>query len=209
MKKIQQFSILLLTIFTLSACVQTTVISQLPPNLTKQSTNNSTGLLIGSMSANESDDLYTSYFYNFRSLENLDKDYQLKLRYYDSISRVLYGKTILDEDFKSTESTGKLYAIPLPEGKYEFYKIGTVRADGMTESVWSNATPFSRRFNIKSGEITYFGDVHFRTTKGKNIFGMSVYSSPDIQIENSKQRDIPLLKNKYPDLNWNKISIVP
>ncbi len=105
-------------------------------------------------------------------------------------------------DFKNIVGRGKLFVIELGPGKYAF--------DGWhaTQGSYTSVTPTDPKkftFEVKSGEVTYIGELEFNLIFGKNIFGIGVLAGAEQTIADSYDRDIKVASEKYPNIDTNKI----
>ncbi len=87
---------------------------------------------------------------------------------------------------------GELFAIELPEGEYEIHRWFISSGPASVAST----SPFSIRFKAIPGIVTYIGNFHFRQT---SRLGLTVTGGELSYLERA-ERDIPLIKRKYPGL---------
>lgn len=94
---------------------------------------------------------------------------------------------------------GRLAVVELPAGGYEFYSWSAGSFDAVS-GITRKAKPFeefSKRFLIRPGEAVYLGNVHFSFRGGR--FDMKVLDRQD--------RDLTLLRQKYPNLSSSQVRI--
>jgi hypothetical protein len=94
---------------------------------------------------------------------------------------------------------GELFAVELVAGEYEFYSwsVGSGPANVRPTS------PFSVRFIVTPGKVVYIGNFHFRQTSS---MGLTV-TGAQLDYFDRAERDLPLLKKKYPTLEAAGIEV--
>ena len=108
------------------------------------------------------------------------------------------------------DECGSLFAIALPIGEYEFFSVIPAlnsRATGdsfVFDSPW-DAPLQGYRFSVKSGQVTYLGNMLSRICTGASqtywaLFSTSVARSAVGDVADMYDRDIPLLIKKFPQL---------
>jgi hypothetical protein len=109
------------------------------------------------------------------------------------------GLTLLPVSPRGDFSTikGDLYATELPAGEYEAWRWGV--DSGMAHT--ASARPFSIKFNIRPGAVTYIGSFIFTVTKklGLTVTGVKV------SYEERFAEDIAILRRDYPNLAGEQI----
>lgn len=98
-----------------------------------------------------------------------------------------------------SEPCGRLAVVELTPGTYEFHSW-TAGSYNATTGVSRTATPFeefSKRFVIRAGEAVYLGNVHFSFRGGRY----------DMKVLDQQDRDLPLLRRKYPNLAAGRLRI--
>jgi hypothetical protein len=94
-----------------------------------------------------------------------------------------------------------LIAVSLEPGEYEFYNWELYVKQAGGAAVFSpKVAPPAISFSIQAGKITYVGNLHVQSLKGKNFFGISVPFGGIPVISDNNSVDMPLLKKKYPNL---------
>jgi hypothetical protein len=97
---------------------------------------------------------------------------------------------LIKGDFPQT--AGELFAVELPPGAYEIYSWRFASRCGMPTA----ASPFSLRFTVTPGETVYLGSVEF-----SGLCTSSSYLEHfRADYRNRLDRDLPLLRRKYPAL---------
>ena len=95
------------------------------------------------------------------------------------------GRTPVDQP------PGRLAILEIAPGEYEFFRWSGFSGAMRVES----GTPFSKRFEVRAGEVVYLGNLHLITRDKK-----WVVSSSD-----RHDRDFPLLAKKLPNVPQERI----
>lgn len=101
------------------------------------------------------------------------------------------------EDFDSEEGAGTVFALPLPPGKYEFYKYYMFQSGGTAQIVWKPHEEFSIPFEIQAGRATYIGEVRAVNLFEKNMFGIKLSDGARFEVKDAYERDAPILATKF------------
>lgn len=101
-------------------------------------------------------------------------------------------------------SIGVLFAFKLPAGKYKFDSF--VLSEGQKQIRGYNS--LDTEFEVVSGAPSYLGAFRNEVIMGKNFFGMSIPAGSILMISDKSERDLPIIKAKYPDLNWDEVVVV-
>ncbi len=125
----------------------------------------------------------------------------------DKKSLDTYGSHIFSrpDDFPEDENKlGRLLATSLEPGEYELFDWKILFKQGFgTLTVTPKQAAKVLSFTIYPGKITYIGNFHVDSIKGKNIFGLSVAAGGFPVVADKSAEDMPLLKTKYPNLqDW-------
>jgi hypothetical protein len=96
---------------------------------------------------------------------------------------------------------GRLLAFEAEEGTYFLTRWQIYVYMGSGYKYISPKDPVPLKFTVKSGEITYLGNLHVDVIDGKNIFGFSIPVAGKSIIENREEIDLELLKQKYPNID--------
>jgi hypothetical protein len=94
---------------------------------------------------------------------------------------------------------GELFAIELVAGEYEFYSWSV----GSGPASVRPTSPFSVRFIVTPGKVVYVGNFRFRQT---SRMGLTV-TGAQLGYFDRAERDIPLLKKKYPTVEGAEIEV--
>ena len=122
------------------------------------------------------------------------------------------GLIMKPNDFKGKDSSmGRLLAVSLNPGEYELFYWMLYYHNYVTNNYLEpTIPPPPHSFTIRAGEITYLGDLHIDTILGKGPFGLPVVSGGNPDITDQIDRDLPVLKEKYPNIaNWPLQSSIP
>jgi len=111
---------------------------------------------------------------------------------------------IYQGDFQKVK--GKLFAIDLEPGKYEFYQVqivaGTWRAN-------SRIGPFP--FTVEKGKVSYVGEYRLTKMIRDRRFSFNARSKfhfdKGFMVSNKNERDLNLISTKYPEIDLDQIII--
>jgi hypothetical protein len=177
--------------------------------------NLSKGVVVGSVGSKTYPE--TEYreqnMYLFRSISNPD------LRGYVSSAtekKQMFTHLGICSDDGLPDECGSLFAIALPIGEYEFFSVVPAlnsRANGalfIFDSPW-DAPLQGYRFSVRSGKVAYLGNLLSRICTGSDrkywaMFSTSVARSAVGDIADMRDRDVPLLTEKYPQLKTTPIN---
>lgn len=99
------------------------------------------------------------------------------------------------------DRSGRVLAVSLPPGDYELYSWTLyIQVVGGYGYISPKTPPPPLPFSVKAGQVTYLGNLHAETLMGKNLFGISVPGSGVATIKDERQRDQPLIDEKFPML---------
>lgn len=101
----------------------------------------------------------------------------------------------------SGKGKGRLAVLELPAGSYEFDDFNI----SISGARFRPTNKPSIRFHLVGGAINYIGEVALMVGTGKNVFGMDVLGTAEMQTRDSRSRDIPMLKVKYPKLAHHEV----
>jgi hypothetical protein len=149
-----------------------------------------TGLLLMSLSY---DGGYAGYSVYFQSLDG-----DLKKR--ATIGVVERGKPPRqrDWDIEVPGTRGKVFAIELPAGQYEFYRL--MLSTGVGSGTLEPDIPIP--FEIQPGQSTYMGAFRFVVSGRIALNVNSVF----VVHQDYADRDLPLMVVKYPNIETARIS---
>lgn len=126
-----------------------------------------------------------------------------KDRYYIS-----QGLTFERNDFKGIiDGIGMVYAYAVPAGEYEIFDYRLYFNDGFVSKTWTPNEAFSIPFTLTPGSVTYIGDIETIPTYGRNFLGIEVEGGGYFKISDQSVRDLPILKARFPDIAWDKLTI--
>lgn len=111
----------------------------------------------------------------------------------------------------SGPEVGRLIALPLEPGEYELFNwmLYAHRLGGHAYLSPKNPPP-PHSFKIQAGTITYLGGLHVDTILEKNIFGINLAFGGNPDIKDKSDRDLSVLKTKYPTIaDWPIQTFVP
>jgi hypothetical protein len=97
-------------------------------------------------------------------------------------------------EFEVPMGAGRLFVVPLPEGRYEFYQYQTSAA---YQVIYQAREEFSIPFEIKPGRATYVGEVRAVKLEKPNLFGIRMPYGIELAGADAAERDQPLLLEKY------------
>ena len=107
--------------------------------------------------------------------------------------------------WRSSGGYGRTFLLELDPGKYEIFSWTYFMPAAGGESKLTPREMKPITLDLKPGESIYLGSFNFKTTYGKNTFGITIPAGVKINITNEKSRDFENLKKKYPQLLLNKI----
>lgn len=150
------------------------------------------GLILGSVTAPFIDRYHEPVVFHYRSVGDGDKTTG---RLTSARSPVLWipGIPACNEE-GLTEQCGRLFAVSLPAGNYEIHGVQEQRTGAQIYAM----PPL--RFTVTRGKASYLGNLHttfcqglVRSTRGAILGG-------DLAIVDERQRDLALLRARYPQL---------
>ncbi len=117
----------------------------------------------------------------------------------NSETGAIMTSTIYDAmDFRQPK--GRLVVIELPSGGYEFYQWETYFKNIRYTSAYISAP-----FFIEKGKVTYIGNLHIYAEL-VNPVSTYIGVKSELVFTDKSERDIPLLKKKYPKLDIDNLS---
>jgi hypothetical protein len=185
------------TVVVMAGCA-TQIVPNAPDEVSAAKLDSKTGVLVGSFSRITERQEHVSHAIYFQH-ENPD--------YLPYEIRSFHGNDMLglhpEDDFHESDREGLLFAFVLPAGNYHFVSYALESGEGH----WRPTKPFSVPFKVEAGKVNYVGDIHLVVNEGKDIFGMTTAKGGKFHFINAKNKDIPILKNKYPDIPWADLAI--
>lgn len=101
----------------------------------------------------------------------------------------------------SGKGRGRLAVLELPAGSYEINDFNV----SISGARFKPINKPSIRFHLIGGAINYIGEVALLVDTGKNVFGIDVLSTAEIQPRDSRARDISMVKARYPKLAHHEV----
>ncbi len=101
----------------------------------------------------------------------------------------------------ATEPVGRLAVFELPPGNYEMYNWWghtSTTARLYIERLNVTASPFSLRFTVRPGQMTYLGNVQIVVPDYLHLYKYD--HTYQVEISDTQARDLALLRQKYPAL---------
>lgn len=135
---------------------------------------------------------YNRYGFLFRSLEEGRSDF-----IGDIGSAGTFMSNSYELDFELDEGGGYVFAIPLLPGEYAFYQFHLFQNAAYIQNTWGAREPFHMPFTIEEGTATYIGEVRALHRFAKNTFGMYIPGGGYFVFDDSSERDLDLLKEKF------------
>ena len=190
---------ILLSIFLIGCTAR----PELPKVIKASSLDNNYSLVVGSLSRANGLQSFDSWSLLFRT----DGE---KVEYSNSIKgkmdkNVPFGK--YDFDFKERKNSGNIFAYIVPAGDYEIYGTEMTQSYAYTHTRWKESDEFSIKFHAEAGNITYIGEYAIQPVyNGENFIGVPLMASGYWLVDDKFERDLILLKKKYPNLNWSEVT---
>ena len=172
-------------IFLIIGCAVT---PELPKELIQTDLNQNLGFMIGSFSRDSDAEQFNAYSFFFRDVSKT-----ISKRIFimpDSVYKFKFK-----DDFSDEKVGGALFGFVLPKGEYEFYNFDLFTNLGIIQNNYGAKHDFSIPFTITPGQINYVGEIKFSADSSLFV------------ISNQKDRDLPLFKEKFPNLDWNELVI--
>lgn len=108
-----------------------------------------------------------------------------------------------DTDFE--EGEGRVFALELPAGDYEFFAW---KAGSSHVRIYSPAVP-ALPFQISPGKATYIGSFRMNIAAAKTLIGIPTLDNADVRVEDQHDRDLRVLADKYPKLRTSDVQLTP
>lgn len=87
------------------------------------------------------------------------------------------------------KAIGRLVALRLPAGEYEFYTWKILEKNAYGEMKYGPRQTFSHRFSVQRGKAAYLGRLHLQVDEG-TPYNLSIKDKSDV--------DLTAFRNKYP-----------
>lgn len=143
-------------------------------------------------------------YYEFRSVNDPQRLGSLK-----SAKKHNFGFTSGCDDDGLPKECGQLFAIVLPAGEYEFFRVipdlDTFQYDSSNREYYD--TPMEGyRFVVRPGQVDYLGNLLSRICVGASSGGGNRILSAIGDVADLYDRDVPLLIDKFPQLTADVIN---
>ncbi len=147
-------------------------------------------LIVGSLSRQNGAAIYNHWSINLRStVHSPVQDIQIAGKASTAAPFIAY-----DFDYREKKFSGNLFAYLVPAGSYEFYDHFLLQQRGMYTATWRPKKGFSVPLFIQENTINYIGEY---AATAEHFW----------KVGNNEKRDIEMLKQKYPNLDWTKLKI--
>lgn len=133
--------------------------------------------------------LYQAYGFYLRKIEDEDQ----KIKADIGLKKQGFGFV---RDYRLKDGIGYAFAIPLPEGKYEFYNYDF--DDGAKK--WKARKDFSIVIEIKAGRALYIGETVAHKKYAESVSGTLVSAGGYFTSSDQLERDKVILARKFPVL---------
>lgn len=117
-----------------------------------------------------------------------------------------YRKMLFKADVPSDyqDGYGLLRAIELPPGEYVFTHWNFFNGSGETFYPKDLGT---LPFKVQAGRVAYVGSFDLDLQRGKNVFGVEIALDPWLLVSDKRDRDLPLLPQKFPAIPSELVDI--
>ena len=147
-------------------------------------------LIVGSLSRRNAAAIYDRWGLSLRRVGSKEPvEFKIEGKASTSVPFVAY-----DFDYREREYSGNIFAYLVPAGSYEIYNYVLFQTRGAFYRHWSPEKGLSIRFMVKENSINYIGEY-------------AATENYDWKVFQNTDRDIPMLKKRYPDLDWSKFVI--
>lgn len=181
-------------------CASTQGVKNIAPEIPKDYSGPDAGYLIVSLGASPKTH-YTTYTLFFRPKhENMSGNV-----YYRQEGNIFFPRS--ERDFDDPNGNGIVYVHRMPAGEYTVVNFRIWQNSGRVQRHFYPKEPFSIPFVIEPGVATYIGEFLADGITGKNFIGMNVPAGAIFKIANKQDRDIPVAKKKYPEIQNIKVAI--
>lgn len=186
---------LLLLVTSLMGCAAR-VVPDTPDKISSAKLDENTGILVGSFTRLPDREEHVSHAVFFQREGGEENEYEI-MSFHGNDVLGLYPK----DDFVEQSRKGLLFAFMLPAGKYHFVSYSLESGAGH----WKPTRPFSVPFTVEAQKVNYVGDIQLDVREGTDMFGLRTAKGGTFHFINAKEQDMPLLKKKYPDIQWNNL----
>lgn len=162
-------------------------------------------LIVGSLVVGSGNMSYDHWEMKFR-LRDPGKEFNGAIK--GSINRQIPGDNAFD--FRGRRFSGNVFAMVVPAGTYEYYSYSLFKNNGLAHVTWYPKSEFSIPFRVEENKINYVGEIVVHPQVGKNLLGLAATSWGIWSMGEALERDLPLLKARYPDQDWESlITVLP
>ncbi|MDH1471014.1 MULTISPECIES: hypothetical protein [unclassified Shewanella] len=145
-------------------------------------------LIVGSLSRRNAAAIYDRWGINIRKVDSENFfEFNIEGKASTTAPFIAY-----DFDYRESKYSGNIFAYLVPAGTYEIYNYTLFQTRGEFYRHWSPEDNLSITFSVKENSINYIGE--FAATENY-----------DWKIFENKNRDIPMLMKKYPNLDWSDV----
>ena len=174
MKKLLILAIL--TIFV-SCAIQPS--ANIPSNF---DSNSNEGMIVGTIAFKNEKPIFNGY--DFYYIGENDKKINPQKRIHIAPEQIVKMK--FNPNFYDNEKAVYYFSISQTPGNYEFVNLGLFENGGVFQS--SGSLPMNINFKIEKGKVKYIGEIYVD------------YRNQSIILNDQKNRDLPKLKENYPNL---------
>ncbi len=188
------FLFFLLLTFILSGCAMKDISKDYRLNSSKK-----TGVAVVSLSfSGLSRPHRLAYFYFDVHLQGVGNDFKKQVSICGQTLSADWNEPSGNNFISKDKPVGRLAVIELPEGEYEFYSWdGGYAGSGGTSKKWSATEKFSRKFKVVPGKAVYLGNICIHVYSERYL----------VEQKDLRDRDLPLLYQKYPLIKSDQVLI--
>ena len=158
------------------------------------------GVVVGSVSSVPDDRWQEMSQYRYRSLydEKIQGVFTSAAKYNPYM---FFAHVPKCEDDSMEAECGRLFATALPAGDYEIYAV--VVSMDEPKNRWEGRILSGYVFTVVRGQVSYIGNLKSNIQVGPVSYSRTDVVSADGVVTDQFERDVPLLKVKFPELaNW-------
>jgi len=161
----------------------------LPMKVSQESLQSNKGVILASVTKNGGTDVWFYY----------KKIGDSKAKRMDAVGLSMIG--VADDFPNDKNKQGRVLAFQVDPGEYELIKW-TIYDYSLNYYKYISPKSINPiRFTVRANRVTYLGNLHVDTIKGKNIFGAPIIIGGRATIKNNYSQDIAIFKKKYPNLS--------
>ena len=195
------YTALVLVALVISACAgQPAVVKEVPADALQ----GTQGLLVGSFARQPIAPTYNGYTFSFRG----GPDNKARKLYMAPDLKSPLGR--FKNDFSTPESDGSIFSFLLPAGDYELIGFDFFLNGGspILHRNWRQDELFSIPFTVKPGVANYLGEIKAIPKVRRGFLGDEVRDGGLWKISDQRPRDIPVLAERYPNVDWSTVNTV-